>query len=281
VTVAYQGGPVDDYGHPPGPWDLPVRRPTDFEDRTENVPIPHTEHISMCPGCAGVGRTACSTCAGSGRMNCPKCQGKGFIERQEMNPVKNSDGSVVQKAMTVRDNCTCMNGMVVCSGCAGNGRVTCHTCTGSGKVKVFQNVTIRFHAANKTEVHDYTDVPDNLVRQAGGEVVVDTRSPRIDTPAPVEADVDAHIDKLLRSAHSINEGTTKILFEALHVERVGIHEVHYRYAGAGHRLWVYGNERRIHAPKLPWQWQRLLWIILSAVGGLALVILLLVLLASH
>src|SRR5262245_54816387 len=44
----YRGGMVDDRGRPPDPWDVNVRQPASFEERTEIVPIPHTERVQMC-----------------------------------------------------------------------------------------------------------------------------------------------------------------------------------------------------------------------------------------
>src|SRR5581483_4535120 len=38
VTVAFPGGQVDDSGTPPGPWEVEVRRPRDFEERTDHIP---------------------------------------------------------------------------------------------------------------------------------------------------------------------------------------------------------------------------------------------------
>src|SRR5690349_17233007 len=49
----YPGGHVDDRGTPPDPWDIEVHRPTDFENRTEQRPVPHTEQVETCRGCNG------------------------------------------------------------------------------------------------------------------------------------------------------------------------------------------------------------------------------------
>jgi hypothetical protein len=44
----YNGGPVDDRGTPADPWSIEVRRPTDYEGRTEKLPVPHTEQVETC-----------------------------------------------------------------------------------------------------------------------------------------------------------------------------------------------------------------------------------------
>src|SRR5262249_8011496 len=51
ATKPFAGGSVDDLGRPPDLWDLPVRRPTDFEDRTETLQVPHTERVQTCSAC--------------------------------------------------------------------------------------------------------------------------------------------------------------------------------------------------------------------------------------
>jgi hypothetical protein len=65
-TVPFEGGPIDSHGRPPDPWDLSVRRPTDFEERTEVMPMPHTDHVKPCARCDSLGRTTCGNCQGFG-----------------------------------------------------------------------------------------------------------------------------------------------------------------------------------------------------------------------
>src|SRR5262245_2920051 len=43
TSEPYHGGQVDDRGRAPDRWDIPVHRPGPFEERTQHVPVPHTE----------------------------------------------------------------------------------------------------------------------------------------------------------------------------------------------------------------------------------------------
>ncbi len=280
-TVPYSGGHVDDRGRPPEPWDIHVRRPEDFEDRTEHLPVPHTEQVHTCSSCAGVGTTGCATCGGSGRVSCPFCHGKGVQVRQEMRSEKDANGNPVMRPVTVEVKCTCFDGTATCNHCGGNGRLTCGTCAGGGKVKVFEQLTVKFRAELVTDVLDATDVPDNLVAGAKGETVAHKRAPLLTDVPSVEPDVDRRVGKLLEKAQAVEESCLHVLFQALHVERVPIHEVRYHYAGKGRRLWVYGTDFRVHAPDAPWRSQRLWGILLGIVGAIALILLLIVLLASR
>src|SRR5262249_28086274 len=115
ASKPYPGGPVDDRGQPPEPWTIAVRQPTDFEDRTEQVPVPHTEAVQTCTTCGGLGLTTCIACQGWGTVNCPACNGKGFRERQVAKTETGPGGAPTTRWETVRENCTCHGGKVTCT----------------------------------------------------------------------------------------------------------------------------------------------------------------------
>lgn len=277
VTVAFPGGAVDDRGEPPGPWEIAVRRPKEFEERTETVPVPHTERVGVCPRCTGQGKVDCSTCHGTGRVNCPRCQGKGYRERQETRTERDDHGNPVARITTVQENCNCANGKVTCGSCSGNGRILCPGCAGSGCVKTFDQLTVRFRCDTQREVLDATDVPDHLVGGVSGAVVVDERAPRIEEAPAVDPEVDRRVRALLEKSQAIEERQTRVLLQELHVERVGIHEVRYKYAGQVYRLWICGNEQRVHAPSAPWLRKKLA-ILLGGAAALVLVLIVVIVL---
>jgi hypothetical protein len=281
VTVAFLGGPVDEVGMPPGPWDVAVRPPKDFEERTEDIAIPHTDRVAVCPKCAGQGDVQCSACAGSGRVNCSMCGGRGYRERQEMRAGHDAHGHPGHQIMTVRDSCTCLNGRVTCGSCSGNGRNVCPTCSGSARVKTFDQLTVRFRSEELAATLDATDLPDRLVARASGELAVDEQAERIARFPETTPEVDRRAKELLDKSQGVDEREVRIRRQHLRVERVSIHEVRYMYAGVSHRLWIYGNERRIHAPGAPWLWKRMLGVVVGAVSGVVLLIVLLVLLLSR
>jgi hypothetical protein len=262
----YHGGPVDDHGTPPDPADVPVRRPTDYEDRTEKLPVPHTERVETCPSCNGNGQVTCTPCHGWGQVDCPFCQGKGYRERMETRTVTGPSGAPEMRTETVRDNCTCRGGKVTCNACAGRGRVQCTPCAGSGRVLTSDLLTVRFHVEELCEVLTATDVPPELIRAASGQVRMVEDGERIDTFPRVLPEADEQARALLQRAQQPREGR-RLLFQRLRVEEVGIQAVLYTHGGGRvRRLWVYGDEGRVHAPGAPWSRLRV-----GVVFGIALV----------
>lgn len=279
TTVPYPGGPIDDHGMVPRPWDMPAKRPTEFGDRSETHPVPHTETVTMCTGCAGLGRVDCTACRGLGRIDCSFCQGKGYRERQQPETTKDKLGNLVTQMVTVTDKCNCAGGRVSCPQCAGNGRKTCGTCAGSGRTKSFDQLTIHFRHVHHKEIFDATEIPDSLIGAAKGEVVVDQRAAQLESAPPVAPEVDSRIAGLVGKAKAVDESATRVLFQQLHIERVPVHEVSYRYAGESKKLWVYGTDQLVHAPGAPWLWKRAFGIVAGVVAGIAAVIVIAVLLS--
>jgi hypothetical protein len=277
----YHGGPVDDHGTPPDPDTIEVRRPTDFEDRTEKLPVPHTERVETCSPCNGVGQVTCATCHGTGQVNCPFCQGRGYRERTvtrtETDPGGGAPRTITE---TVRDNCTCFAGRVQCSACAGRGRVQCAPCAGSGRVLAYDLLTVRFHVDERTEVLNATDVPAGLLRRASGKVRVAEEGARIETFPGVLPPVDDVAHDLLRKAHAPKKDA-RLLFQRLRIEEVGVQSVLYTYRGGRvRRLWIYGDDGHVHAPGAPWSWLHL-GIVLGVPLVLAAAVVLAVLVMAH
>lgn len=83
ASVAFAGGYVDQAGKPPGPWEVPVQQPTDFEKRTEQLPYSAHRPCADVPGMRGPGTTGLSAVLGSGRSLCMWCRGTGYRQRPE------------------------------------------------------------------------------------------------------------------------------------------------------------------------------------------------------
>ncbi|HJQ79835.1 MAG TPA: hypothetical protein VJ828_07760, partial [Lacipirellulaceae bacterium] len=163
VSVPYHGQPLDDRGMPPDPWEIPVPRPNDFQERTETLPVPHTDRVSLCPQCAGVGHIACGRCHAAGQVTCPHCGGRGFQDAMQPRPTQDASRKPTTQMVSVRTDCVhCFHGHVTCSACSGNGRVTCTSCEGTGNVRTFDQLTVHFRDATHGEVLDSTDLPDDL-----------------------------------------------------------------------------------------------------------------------
>jgi hypothetical protein len=264
AETPYAGGPVDDRRRPPDPWQMPVRKPTEFEQRVERLTVPGTERVQMCGNCAGQGRVVCPQCNGQGQSTCPLCGGRGVVERQVMEPGGvDARGNPTSVMRVVRHRCSCANGLVRCGACMGNGMQTCGRCNGSGKTKSFEQLIVRFQAATQGEILDVTPVPDKWLGSLSGDAVIDRKEPLIDGAVAVTPDVDAKVNELLAQSHAVDTGEARILLQALRVERIPLVEVAYKYAGVERKLWICGQQQEVYAPKSPWRRQRLLMVALA------------------
>jgi hypothetical protein len=196
-------------------------------------------------------------------VDCTWCQGRGYRERietrTEQDPVH---GGMVVKTYPVRENCTCLAGRVDCSRCSGRGRVTCDECQGSGRVKAFELLNITFRQETLTDVQDPTGMPDHLVGKAKGEVVIHEHAECVNQFATIKPEVDQRIHALLQKSQAIKTSESRLLFQELHVERVNIQEVVYRYRQSDiKRLWIYGEDQCIYAPGVPRPWNKFFLIV--------------------
>lgn len=257
AQVPFRGGPVDDYGRAPTPWEMNVRLPHSFEERTDIVPIPHTEHVQVCPGCHGQRRVTCSTCLGTGQTTCGFCGGSGVITSQVMQPSRDASGKNVMIPHAVQRGCHCGTGRIVCTTCQGSRFLTCPTCTGSGSVKVFDELVVRFQVAAKGELIDVTPVPDKWLAKRGGAPVLDVREPCIERWEKIPDAADAKVRDLIDRSHDVDANEYRILLQHLKVERIPIQEVRYMYAGAERQLWICGTDQTIYAPSAPWNRNRM------------------------
>jgi hypothetical protein len=273
--VAYHGGPIDDTGPPPDRWEMPVQAPKEFAQRTQTIPVPHTEHVAGCPDCGGAGTKACSHCQGWGKVDCTSCMGRGWRENTR-HVTQTGPQGVSTSVQTVRENCTfCMGGKVNCTWCQGRGRQTCSSCEGQGRVKFFQELTVHFRVAAGEQVVGGGALPGPLALRGQGEVLFDHTLPRIEPGVSVAPDVDSHVAQMLEQSQHEDKPDTRLLFQYLQVERVPVHEVTYTYRGPRvRRLWIYGADEQVHAPRAPWRWGLLLTLLAGCAAGIAAVILL-------
>ncbi len=272
AQVPYHGGPIDQHGRPPGAWDIPARNPGDFKEDTQTIPVPHTERVSVCGTCGGAGQATCSFCMGSGRCVCPRCGGSAIVQQTIMDTARTGDGNTIAVPRFVQRPCGCGNGRIVCITCGGRGIVVCGTCRGAGQLKTFDQVIVKFLRSKHGDLLDLTPVPDNWFGRLTGEVLRTTRATRIDHVEPYNEEIDKRVQALLDRSHSLENDQSRILLQQIHVERIPLHEVPYRYAGVERRLWICGNEKAVYAPDAPWNRSRLALLIASVLFGLIIFI---------
>jgi hypothetical protein len=275
-SVPFQGGPVDDQGKPPLPWDIRVEQPPPFEEATRTLTVPHSEHVETCSLCHGKGSVTCSQCHGRGQTTCIFCHGTGFRQLTTMVPTKDMKGNITSTPQTTQQHCSCLNGLVPCGSCGSTGMRRCSTCAGSGRVKSFDQLIVRFHTPRQTKIVDATPVPDDTFLTLKGDVLIDDQAARIDSARPVNPGVDDCVRDLLAASHRVNTDQTRILAQHLRVERIPITEIHYSYAGVEHKLWVCGKEHQVHAPNAPWHRSRFMGLLIGVALGVAAVIALVV-----
>lgn len=267
ASAPYSGGPIDDRGTPPDPWDVPCERPRDFKNHTYEQPLPHTDEVRTCRRCGGAGSVGCTNCQGSGQTPCMWCNGLGYRTRTVFVPARDPVGNPTTRSEMVREPCTCIGGRVTCNFCHGRGTQGCGDCAGSGKIRTFQLLTIRFECPTLEDVLHATKVPEKLLSAAPGEVLVEERAELVERCPPVEPEVERRAAALLERSRPADPRTRRIHFQRIHVKRVQVQEVQYLYRGSQRRLWIYGDDQRIYAPGLPWPWGKLL-LILTGVAGL-------------
>jgi hypothetical protein len=276
ASLPYSGERLDDSGVPPGPWELPVTAPQDFEARTVTVPVPHTDRVQVCRPCNGSGQVACPHCLGAGRTSCTWCMGMGTKTVTQHITHINPDGTQSLRPETRTEVCSSCGGAgrIFCSPCGGSGRQVCSSCRGHGRLKTFDQLTVHFRTATLTAVVDETELRDDQLKGVTGDVLVDKRSPRIESTSGVNPAVDHQFAQLLAKSQAVTENATRVLFEHIHIERILIREVVYRYADSpARRFWIFGSEKRMSAPGAPiawWRWAALTGVILTT---LALVLL--------
>lgn len=267
TSEPYHGGPVDDRGPIPDRWRISVGQPRPFEERTETLPVPHTERVQVCGECAGEGRVRCPGCAGQGRIRCISCGGMGYIDQQILEPNSQFGNQGGPNIRTIRRPCSCLNGVMTCPGCGGNGIIRCRSCQGSGQVKTYDVLVVRFQNAKQGEVLDVTPVPDNWLGSLSGESLFDRKAPRIDESEldPISEPFTIKARDLLRQSHDIDEKHERILVQMLHIDRIALQEVKYTYAGVDRTLWICGKEKGVYAPNAPWNRSRLFFLITGSV----------------
>jgi hypothetical protein len=185
---------------------------------------------------------------------------------------RDTHGNPFPQTRTFHRPCSCGGGLVVCSGCGGHRIVRCPGCAGSGQVKSFDQLVVRFQAATQGEVLDVTPVPDKWLGSLAGEVLVDQRAERIEQIDALPETVAEKTRDLLSKSHEVDERHTRIILQLLHEERLPLYEVRYKYAGVDRQLWICGNQKDVHAPKAPWNRQRMFWVVAGIVLAVAALI---------
>lgn len=242
----YMGGLVDgpENGPPPLPWDIPCQANELFKTHQIQKEVPHTSIIRPCHGCDARGWNWCWRCGGRGRTRCSSCGGRGHQHVYDHH----------SKSHVNRPCSFCHgSGHRICFTCGGDGRITCRTCQGYRQLRCFILLTVSFTNHKEDYILETTDMPDELVRKVGGDIIFeDTRylvEPIVSYPAK---EVNDNSQRLV-AAHKRNWPAERILQQRQTLRGVPVTEVEYKWDDIKTRFWVYGNERKVYAPDYPHQ----------------------------
>jgi hypothetical protein len=133
-------------------------------------------------------------------------------------------------------------------------------------VKFYQELTVVFRPDLMEEVLDTAALPGQLTIKASGEVVCDQQADHLEKAPGISPEIDAAVMDLFQKAQAPVGAETRLLFQRLHIEQVPVFEVAYEYRGrAAQKLWVYGKERQMHAPGIPWARGKLFGLVLGII----------------
>ncbi|XP_041711709.2 protein SSUH2 homolog isoform X1 [Coregonus clupeaformis] len=232
----YNGQPVDAYTQPPpGPWDIPAKVSTFFQDDKQVIKVPNTSSVKNCHTCVGMGRTPCKDCAGVGNNICWVCNGAG--NRRSGDRCHHCQG----------------RGRVNCSHCHGQGSRECQTCEGKRQLLVFINLKVIW----TNNLDDYIVEQSsglhvaNLSKVSGQEMFRDAQYmvyPVMGFPDP---NVVRAAERLVRDHQAKFSQTSRILQQRQTIELIPITKVTYKWKGDSHIYFVYGNEFKVSADNYP------------------------------
>lgn len=280
--VPHRGQSLDgpESGAPPGAWEVAATPMALFATEVRHLVLPHTETVKTCHACRGDGRVSCGGCGGSGSVSCSRCGGSGSITQNRTVTTTDANGQTQTTSESYSEWCASTQ---TCSGCGGGGDVTCSTCTGTGKLVHYTRLTVRWETHVAEAVLEHTDLPDELVTHAPGVTALREERYRVD-PSPgvgvgggafrggavrVDAAVDRAANALITS-HAFGD-PEKLLQQRLTVRAVPVFEATYAWGRTARRFWVYGTDRRVHAPAFPKSRGRIagaLMLVLGLLGGI-------------
>jgi serine/threonine protein kinase len=199
-------------------WQTPVPEQQPFADvRPQQLQLPNSTRVYVCP-----------TCGGEARVVCQECQGRGTVEKRQR--VRGSDGTTSEEMITVK-----------CPACQGYGRQTCSACEGAGNMVEEQF----FSWSRKGQLWQNTDDLEGLPRRA-----IESRAASI-CHTPIDAYAGrwhsvAPLGTLLQEAiQGVKNEHTRIIRADLQIRGVPITEIDFQLNEKPHRLYLVGHESEV------------------------------------
>lgn len=241
VYVAHtMGGMIDGphNGPIPGPWDVVVMPQQEFHTGKTKVPVPHSEHISMCHTCLGAGNTRCHHCAGMGSKACTWCNGSGV--RRQFDEAR----TCTSCSATGRDRCTW---------CTGHGFSRCSTCSGTGQLKYYIELKVTWNIHSDHVISSNSGLDDKKIIEAPKAKIFEEVGSILTSISPNEFTdqtiVNASNDLVVKH---MNKGQHERVIRMKQViSALPITVVSYQRKAKRDSFFVYGEERKVHFESYP------------------------------
>ncbi len=261
VLEPYKGQEWEKCDPPDTLFDLPFHPPGEFVMHDEqDFEVIGLREVRTCSSCRGKGEVRCSKCSGKGTYRCPSCGGAGKKQRTEY---KNG------KTRKYYEQCSRCRGSkkLDCTTCGKSGWVQCSTCEGYGKNLFKAIVSTSYKPDFVTDVLYRGEFPANTLADPDipGRKIISSKVFNLEYSlkgevGPWEGDWNSNEEALkyvpyLKSieqgfAHEVTEDTKPYNW---HVElrQIPVMEVPYQYGKKKYKLFLFGDDNRVHALSSP------------------------------
>nr|KAG5711286.1 hypothetical protein BaRGS_005983 [Batillaria attramentaria] len=241
----YKGQDIDgpERGHAPGPWNIQATPPNLFKPSKLDVEVPHTASVKPCHNCYARGYTRCFRCHGRGREISidfiQKTPFTGILYEFKFKLKYKEMGFTVLPFL--------------CYTCNGFGQVDCAVCKTRGNLKCYIKLTIMWKNHMKDHIVERTALPDHLIRTVSGQVAFEEQQPRV---WPINHFPDQEVNtasKAIVTEQSRAYPTERVLMQRHRVRIVPVTLAYYTWNDKPGSFFVYGFEKKVHAPDYPQQ----------------------------
>jgi hypothetical protein len=203
----------------PGLWEVDVPEAPPFSDvKPQELVMPNSTHIFVCP-----------TCSGSGQVECTTCGGKGTVERQRRArpaPVEEAQESLPEPP---------------CPTCHTYGEEQCPDCAGNGNLVEEQVFTWSRRARLWQNTDDIEELPRLALEQRARPVckaLINPYQGYWHSVAPLNELLQAAIDQ-------VQDPNTHIIAAELQISGVPITEIDYQLNEKAQRLYLIGHDNEV------------------------------------
>jgi len=220
-----------------------------FVKSSHELIVPESHRVAKCEGCEGAGQRRCTSCSGSGHTRCGFCGGMGTRTVVQQRQHRDGQGRTVFRSETVHQPCgSCHSGKRPCTHCSRTGYIRCATCSGHRNVHTWDTITHSFEPRRDLLFFNETELDDGVVQSAPGESVwsgyLGTGSAVPSLPAPLKT----QLDEALATTTQVTSPERRVLHQHLAISRIPVNYVVYSAGKTRAHLWIYGVDRRVHAP---------------------------------